>query len=101
MVTKRLITLKRIAEELKLNYNTLISCKKYFEEYLIVKNIGRTPKYPDAYIDFFRLVFALKKSQQGQTKYALLGLPWSNCLMAFMSSKFRMGSTLMELPFWG
>ncbi len=60
MVIKKLITLKKIAEELKINYNTLISCKKYFEEYLIVKNIGRTPKYPDAYIDFFRLVFALK-----------------------------------------
>ncbi|EFI35562.1 hypothetical protein Dthio_PD2988 [Desulfonatronospira thiodismutans ASO3-1] len=60
MTTKGLLSLREIANELKINYNTLISCKNYFEENLQVRNIGRTPKYQAEYADFFRLVFALK-----------------------------------------
>ena len=60
MTTRGLLSLREIANELKINYNTLISCKNYFEENLQVRNIGRTPKYQAEYADFFRLVFALK-----------------------------------------
>ena len=60
MTSKQLLSLREIAQQLKINYNTLVSCKNYFEEYLQVRNIGRISKYQADYVDFFRLVFALK-----------------------------------------
>ncbi|GAB6059437.1 hypothetical protein JCM31598_25540 [Desulfonatronum parangueonense] len=60
MNEKQLYTLKEIADELQVNYKTVIFCKNQFHDFIMVKNEGRTPKYPHEYLDFFRLAFALK-----------------------------------------
>ena len=60
MNEKQLYTLKELADELGVNYKTVIFCKNQFHDFILVKNEGRTPKYPQEYLDFFRLAFALK-----------------------------------------
>jgi hypothetical protein len=76
MASKKLLSLREMSEEIGVNYNTLISCKKNFEYFLFVKNIGRTPRYPAVYIDFFRLVFALK--DEGFVMPQISRIIWEN-----------------------
>ena len=54
-----LYTLKEIAEDLRVNYRTLLSCKDRFEDFVQGVPVGRTAKYPGELIDFFKMVFAL------------------------------------------
>ena len=59
MNAKRLYTLKEIAEELNVNYRTLLSCKERFGDYIQAVPVGRMVKYSGDLMDFFKLVFAL------------------------------------------
>jgi hypothetical protein len=59
MTGNRLMTLKEIADELGVNYKTLLSCKERFANYVLGVPVGRHARYPGEFMDFFRLVFAL------------------------------------------
>jgi len=65
MVNTKLITLLEIAEEVGVNYRTLISCKREFSDFVFGISEGRLMRYPYEYTNFFRLIFALK--DQGYT----------------------------------
>jgi hypothetical protein len=41
------------------NYRTLVSCKNRFEGFVHGVPVGRIARYPEDFVDFFRLVFAL------------------------------------------
>jgi hypothetical protein len=53
------MTLKQIADQIGVNYKTVLSCKKRFEQFVHGVPVGRIAKYPEDFVDFFRLVFAL------------------------------------------
>jgi hypothetical protein len=54
-----LLTLKEIADEIGVKYRTFIGCKNRFEDFVHGVPVGRTAKYPEDIVDFFRMVFAL------------------------------------------
>jgi hypothetical protein len=58
-MNENLLTLKQIADQIGLNYKTLLSCKDRLEEFIQGLPVGRKVKYSDKMADFFRLVFAL------------------------------------------
>ena len=53
------VTLKDIADELGVNYKTLLSCKQRFNDYILTAPFGRTARYGKEWADFFKLTFAL------------------------------------------
>jgi hypothetical protein len=59
MKDQKLMTLKQIADQIGVNYKTVLSCKKRFEQFVHGVPVGRIAKYPEDFVDFFRLVFAL------------------------------------------
>ena len=59
MNENKLYTLKEIAEDLRVNYRTLLSCKDRFEDFVHGVPVARIAKYPGELIDFFKMVFAL------------------------------------------
>ncbi len=59
MNEKHLYTLKEIAEELGINYKTLLSCKDRFNDFVYGVPFGRVARYSEDFVDFFKLVFAL------------------------------------------
>ncbi len=59
MTEKKYLTLKQIADELKVNYKTLISCKHRLKNFVQGYAVGRTAKYDPDMLDFFKMVFAL------------------------------------------
>jgi hypothetical protein len=65
MKDQKLMTLKQIADQIRVNYKTVLSCKKRFEQFVHGVPVGRIAKYPEDFVDFFRLVFAL--SDEGYT----------------------------------
>ncbi|EFI32726.1 hypothetical protein Dthio_PD0009 [Desulfonatronospira thiodismutans ASO3-1] len=65
MGKEKLVTLLEMAEEIDVNYRTLISCKRELSEFVFGTSEGRLMKYAPEYTDFFVLIFALK--DQGYT----------------------------------
>jgi hypothetical protein len=59
MKDQKLMTLKQIADQIRVNYRTLVSCKNRFEGFVHGVPVGRIARYPEDFVDFFRLVFAL------------------------------------------
>jgi hypothetical protein len=59
MKDQKLMTLKQIADQIGVNYRTLVSCKNRFEGFVHGVPVGRIARYPEDFVDFFRLVFAL------------------------------------------
>jgi hypothetical protein len=59
MNEKSLLTLKQIADEIGVNYKTLLSCKARLGDYIHGVPVGRVAKYSKDNVDFFRMVFAL------------------------------------------
>src|SRR6056297_303028 len=59
MNEKNLYSLKEIAEELGINYKTLLSCKDRFNDFVYGVPFGRVARYSEDFVDFFKLVFAL------------------------------------------
>jgi hypothetical protein len=59
MNEKKLLTLKQIADEIGVNYKTLLSCKARLGDYIHGVPVGRVAKYSEDNVDFFRMVFAL------------------------------------------
>lgn len=58
-MNENLLTLKQIADQIGVNYRTLVSCKNRFEDFVHGVPVGRIARYPEDFTDFFRLVFAL------------------------------------------
>lgn len=61
MAEKSLLTLREIAEELGVNYRTIIDYKNHFRKYINLSFDGQSLRYEIDYIDFFRLILAFKE----------------------------------------
>lgn len=61
MTEKSLLSLREIAQELNLNYRTMIDTKNQFNKFLFGQSDGQNIKYSSECIDFFRLIFALRE----------------------------------------
>jgi len=60
MTEKSLLSLREIAQELNLNFRTMIDIKNQFNKFLFGQSDGQNVKYSAECIDFFRLIFALR-----------------------------------------
>ena len=80
MEDSKLITLREISEQLGVNYRTIIDYKNHFRKFVKLRYDGQYMKYPEVYVDFFRMIIALKEEGYSTSviKMALngdIGLP--------------------------
>ena len=61
MEDSNLITLREISEQLGINYRTMIDYKNHFRKFVRLRYDGQSIKYPESYVDFFRMIIALKE----------------------------------------
>lgn len=61
MSEKSLLSLREIAEVIGLNYRTVIDYKNTFQKFIKFENDGHGIKYSEKYVDFFRMIVAMKE----------------------------------------